>query len=118
MSTAFLFLAGLNGAVAVMAGAYAAHGAAPAAAELLRTGSNYQMWHALALIGVVLLLDRSPGTALRAGGWLFVFGILLFSGALYGLAFGAPRWLGRIAPVGGLALILGWIALCAAALRR
>ena len=118
MSSLFLLLAGLNGALAVAAGAYAAHGAAPGSADLLRTGSSYQMWHALALLAVALLLDRSPDVALRAAGWLFVLGIVLFCGALYGLAFEAPRWLGRVAPIGGLALILGWIALCAAALRR
>jgi uncharacterized membrane protein YgdD (TMEM256/DUF423 family) len=118
MSDVILFLAGLNGAVGVAAGAYAAHGAAPASAELLRTGSSYQMWHALALLAVALFLDRSPGVALRAAGWLFVFGVLLFSGSLYGLAFQGPRWLGRVAPIGGLALILGWLALCVAALRR
>ena len=118
MSSAFLFLAGLNGAIGVAAGAYAAHGAAPAAADLLRTGSSYQMWHALALLGIAALLERSPESFLQVAGWLFCIGVVLFSGSLYGLGLGAPRWFGRVAPIGGLALILGWVVLCAAALRR
>jgi uncharacterized membrane protein YgdD (TMEM256/DUF423 family) len=79
---------------------------------------QYHFWHALALIGVTLATPQLPGSSwLQPAGWLFVAGIVLFSGSLYALAFGAPRGIGFLTPLGGLALILGWLALGTAALR-
>jgi uncharacterized membrane protein YgdD (TMEM256/DUF423 family) len=57
------------------------------------------------------------GSWFKAAGWLLIAGVLLFSGSLYALALGAPRVLGMVTPLGGLALILGWIAFAVAALR-
>ena len=117
----WLAIAGLGGAASVVAGALAAHLAdEPKAAELLRTGALYGMVHAAALIGLIgLAQGREPrrGAAVVAG-WSFAAGIVLFSISLFALAAGAPRWLGWVTPVGGIALILGWAALATLAFRR
>jgi uncharacterized membrane protein YgdD (TMEM256/DUF423 family) len=104
-------LAALSGALAVAAGAFAAHGAGERAAELLRTGAHYQLVHALAAF---MVLGRPRGTA---AAWLFVSGAAIFAGSLYAMAFGAPRVLGAVTPVGGVALILGWLTLALGAWR-
>ena len=104
-------LAALSGFLAVAFGAFAAHGAKDArAAELLHTGALYQVTHALAVFG--WLAVRKAGG--KAGLWtpgLFLGGALLFSGSLYALAFGAPRLVGVITPLGGLAFLAGWLIL-------
>jgi len=113
----WLAIAGLDGAVSVIAGALAAHLADDAkTAELLRTGALYGMVHAAALLGVVGLGARR--LAVRVAGWSFAAGIVLFSFSLFALAAGAPRWLGWVTPVGGVALIVGWAALAAIAVHR
>ncbi|HLY47453.1 MAG TPA: DUF423 domain-containing protein [Stellaceae bacterium] len=117
----WLLVAGLGGLASVIAGALAAHLAAdPRAAELLRTGALYGMVHAAALLAIIALAQgREPRRGLAtAAGWGFAAGIVLFSGSLFGLAGGAARWLGWVTPVGGLALIVGWLALALLALRR
>src|ERR1700761_8051742 len=98
-------LAALSGACAVIAGAYGAHGASGLAADWLKTGSHYQMVHAVAAL---VALGRPLG---RVAGWGFVGGSAVFAGTLYAMAFGAPHWLGAVTPLGGLAMILGWCAL-------
>ena len=105
-------LAALSGAVAVAAGAFAAHGAGERAADLLRTGAHYQLVHAVAAL---VALGRPRG---KAAAWLFVTGGAVFAGTLYAMAFGATRLLGAVTPVGGAALILGWLLLAAGAWRR
>ncbi|TVV71856.1 DUF423 domain-containing protein [Sphingomonas solaris] len=105
-------LAAFSGAMAVMAGAFGAHGASGKAAEWLRTGALYQMVHAVAAI-VATGLPRGRGPA-----WLFVAGGGLFAGTLYAMALGGPRVLGAITPIGGAALIGGWLWLAAGSLRR
>ena len=101
-----------------MLGAFGAHALkARLSAEALsvwQTAVQYHFWHVLALLAVAL---AGTGPWFKVAGWLFVAGILVFSGSLYALALGAPRALGMIAPVGGLALILGWIAFAVAAIR-
>lgn len=82
------------------------------------TGVQYQLWHALGMILVGLsaaVVPESPWW--RAAGLLLLAGIGLFSGSLYALALGAPRWLGAVTPLGGTALLLGWIAFAVAAVR-
>ena len=117
----WLAIAGLGGLVSVAAGALAAHLADdPKAIELLRTGALYGMVHAAALIAVMALAQgREPrrGPASIAG-WSFAIGIVLFSGSLFVLAAGGPRWIGWVTPFGGLALMLGWAALGILAFRR
>ena len=103
-------IAALSGALAVAAGAFAAHGATGPAAEWLRTGAQYQLVHVLAA-----LLAAQQGA--RGAAWLFVAGAAIFAGTLYLMAFGAPRWLGAITPIGGTLLIIGWLWLGWVALR-
>jgi uncharacterized membrane protein YgdD (TMEM256/DUF423 family) len=121
-TSVLLVLACLFGAAAVALGAWAAHGleaaAGPRAVALVETGVRYQLWHALAMIGAMALYRVLHAAAMPRGAlWLaraaqlFALGIILFCGALYVLAFGGPRWMGAIAPVGGAALIAGWLAL-------
>lgn len=106
-------VAALNAGIAVVAGAFAAHGleaAGPQTVEWMRTGAQYQMWHALALLGVALIPRDGGRRAFDAASIAWLVGILLFCGALYGLALGGPRWLGMVAPIGGAAFVLGWLA--------
>ena len=118
----FLMIAAVNGFFAVIFGAFAAHGLkrmlAPEMLEVVKTGVQYQMYHALALLLVGLWLSHKPDTSgLKAGGLAFILGTLLFSGSLYALALGAPRWLGPVTPLGGLCFLLGWLFLLSAAWR-
>lgn len=121
----FIAIAGVLGALAVGLGAYGAHGlerlleGTPEAAKRLewwRTAVLYHLTHSLAL-GLVALLARAQGPGATVAGILFVGGIAIFSGTLYAMALGAPRWLGAITPLGGLSLIAAWIAVLVAALR-
>ena len=84
------------------------------ALQLWHTAVQYHFWHVLALLAVAL---AGTGPWFRAAGWLMIAGILLFSGSLYALALGAPRAVGMVTPLGGLALILGWLAFAVAAIR-
>jgi uncharacterized membrane protein YgdD (TMEM256/DUF423 family) len=117
----WLAIAGLGGAASVIAGALGAHFADdPKAAELLHTGALYGMVHAAALLALIgFAQGREPrrGAAMVAG-WSFTIGIALFSGSLFALAAGSPRWIGWVTPFGGVALIIGWAALASLARRR
>jgi len=111
----------LLGAAAVVLGAFGAHALktrlSAEALSIWQTAVQYHFWHALALLAVALATPYLGGSWLKAAGWLFVAGVLIFSGSLYALALGAPRWLGAAAPLGGLALIAGWVAFAVAAIR-
>lgn len=103
-------------ALAVALGAFGAHGlqslVTPRQLASYQTGVTYHVMHALGLIliGIVVLLTRPTPWPGRAAA-LMTFGIACFSGSLYAMTFGAPRWLGMVAPVGGTAFMLGWLAL-------
>ncbi|HUB89186.1 MAG TPA: DUF423 domain-containing protein [Dyella sp.] len=105
-------LVGLAGASAVLLGAFGAHALKhvldTTQHELWRTAVQYHFWHALAL--AVAVVSRA-GKARRLAMWSFALGIVMFSGSLYALALGAPRWVGIVTPFGGVAFILGWVAL-------
>lgn len=111
----------IAGAIGVTLGAFGAHALKSRVTEELlhvfEVGVRYQMYHALALFAVAWAASRWPGGWVNASGWLFTFGILVFSGSLYLMTLSGARWLGAITPVGGLCFILGWIALAVAALR-
>jgi len=82
------------------------------------TAVQYHLWHALGVILVGLSAANIAQSAwLRASGGLLLAGIVLFSGSLYALALGAPRWTGAVTPIGGVAFLLGWLAFALAALR-
>ena len=79
---------------------------------------QYHLWHALGMILVGLCAGIvADGPWLRAAGVLLLAGIVLFSGSLYALALGAPKALGMVTPFGGVAFILGWLALAVSLLR-
>jgi uncharacterized membrane protein YgdD (TMEM256/DUF423 family) len=105
-------LLGLTGASAVMLGAFGAHALRTVLdaghRELWHTAVEYHFWHALAL---ALVMGCGQGKAARVATCALALGILLFSGSLYGLALGATRLLGIATPFGGVAFIVGWIAL-------
>lgn len=103
-------LAALSGALAVAAGAFGAHGATGQTAEWLRTGGQYQLIHAVATLVAVRM-------GARISSWLFVGGAGVFAGTLYLMALGLPRWLGAITPIGGAALVAGWVCLAVTAAR-
>ena len=124
MDRIFIAIGALSGCLAVAAGAFGAHALrARLAADMLdvfQTGVTYQMYHALALVGVGILLARfsSDGSSwLSVSGWMFVAGSILFSGSLYALALSGTTWLGAITPLGGLAFLIGWLALAIGVLR-
>lgn len=104
--------AALAGASAVILGALGAHALharlSPQILDVWHTAVQFQFWHALALLACALM-RRTHATHLAAV--LFAFGIVLFCGSLYALALGAPHAVGVITPLGGLAFIIGWIAL-------
>jgi uncharacterized membrane protein YgdD (TMEM256/DUF423 family) len=118
----WLFVAAINGGLAVLCGAFAAHGLgdrlSPDALAIFETGARYHMYHALAM-GLAALLPRGAGSR-RAGtaAALFFIGIVLFSGSLYLMALTGNSLLGFVTPFGGLAFVAGWLFLALAALGR
>jgi len=108
------------GAAGVTLGAFGAHALKSRVGEdllnVFEIGVRYQMYHAFALLAVGWAVTRWPATSANAAGWLFLLGILIFSGSLYAMTLTGARWLGAITPLGGLCLIAGWVALAVAAL--
>lgn len=121
MDRTFLILGAVSGAISVAAGAFGAHALRARVdarmLEVFETGARYQMYHALALLGVAWVASRWPGALTTASGWLFVAGTLLFSGSLYAMTFTGIRALGAITPLGGVCFIAGWLCLAAVAAR-
>lgn len=123
MPSLFIAIAAANGLLGVILGAFGAHGLRDRMpADLMaiyQTGVQYQMYHALALFGVgILCLHYGESALLRASGWSFLAGIIIFSGSLYVLSLTGVRWLGAITPIGGLGFIAGWTLLIAAVLMN
>ena len=121
ISRIFLAIAAAFGGISVILGAFASHALkdklSERALEIWETGTKYQMYHALALILVALLLNRLSGsTPLVVAGYSFIAGIVLFSGSLYALSLSGIKILGVVTPLGGVAFITGWIALAIAAI--
>lgn len=121
-SRPILVTAALLGALAVALGAFGAHALRDALDErslaVWQTGVDYQFRHVLALLAAGLLARARASRAVAFAAVAFVAGIALFSGSLYALALGAPRWIGAVTPLGGAAFIAGWLALAWSALRR
>lgn len=116
--------AGLGAVFALLAvalGAFGAHALetrVPARdLDIFETGVRYQMYHALALVAVAWVQSRWPGGGVVVAGWLFVVGIVVFSGSLYALVLSGVRWLGAVTPFGGVAFLAGWGALAWRVLR-
>ncbi|MGB7416768.1 MAG: DUF423 domain-containing protein [Thermosynechococcaceae cyanobacterium] len=120
----FLGLGAIFGGLAVAGGAFASHALqgrlSERSLEIFETGTRYQMYHALALILVALLLfnNESKGQSLLiASGTAMTVGVVLFSGSLYALSFTGITMLGAITPLGGIAFLMGWGCLAIAALK-
>ena len=127
MDRLFLALAGLNGFLGVMLGAFGAHGLRSSLAsapdgvrriEVWETGAHYQLVHAVALGVIAALAMRFQSQALPVAGYLFQAGIVLFSGSLYIVAFTGIRSFGAVTPFGGLCFIAGWISVIVAAFKQ
>ena len=105
----------------VLIGAFGAHGLRDrVTADMLavfETGVRYHLIHGLAVLAVAWAASRWPGAWIGAAGWLFVAGIVVFSGSLYVLAISGARWWGAVTPIGGVCFLAGWAALAVGALR-
>ncbi len=108
-------------ATGVLLGAFGAHAlkvrVAPEDLAIFETGVRYQMYHALALLGVGFVASKVDANLLKICGWLFTVGILIFSGSLYALVLSGVRVLGAITPIGGVCLIVAWTLLAIVAFR-
>ncbi|PZO12021.1 MAG: DUF423 domain-containing protein [Leptolyngbya foveolarum] len=119
MARLFFAIASILGALSVAGGAFGAHALKGQLTETalgsFETGIRYQMYHALALLLVALLIKQSPNVSLlTVAGWCFIAGTVLFSGSLYGLSLAGIKALGPVTPLGGVAFIAGWICLAIA----
>jgi uncharacterized membrane protein YgdD (TMEM256/DUF423 family) len=117
----FLAAAAVFGGLSVAGGAFASHALkdrlTDRALAIFETGARYQMYHALALLLVALLLSRAQESQVffAVAGWAFIAGNIIFSGSLYTLSLTNIKWLGAITPLGGVSYILGWGCLAVAA---
>jgi uncharacterized membrane protein YgdD (TMEM256/DUF423 family) len=120
MDRTFLLVGAVAGFIGVMLGAFGAHALrsrlSPDMLAVFETGVRYQMYHAFAVLIVALAAARFDGWMIRAAGWSFTAGIVLFSGSLYALTMTGVTSLGAITPLGGLAFLAGWALLIAVAL--
>ncbi|MDB6094734.1 MAG: hypothetical protein JWM32_2296 [Verrucomicrobia bacterium] len=121
-----LLAAGLFGATGVALGAFGAHALKDWLIERgttvpWETAARYQLLHAVALFSAATWCRQGQGRAQRTIGWAALcwsVGIVLFCGSLYGLALGGPRWLGPVTPLGGIALLGGWVFVASAAFAK
>ncbi|OBQ22018.1 MAG: hypothetical protein AN488_09050 [Anabaena sp. WA113] len=117
MTQFFLTIAAIFGGLSVAGGAFGAHALrekiSDRSLEIFETSARYQMYHALALLLVAILISRweNPPIILLVSGWLFIIGVVIFSGSLYTLSLTGIKSWGAVAPLGGLALMIGWGAL-------
>lgn len=122
MDRSFALAGSLSALIAVAAGAFGAHALRQRLpSDLLavfETGARYQMYHALALLFVAWAVTQWPTAPVRAAGWLFIAGTVLFSGSLYLLALTGVRWWGAVTPLGGVLFLAGWLALALGIWRR
>ncbi len=129
MRKSFLILAALFGALGVALGAFGAHGLEKITgdAKILhgyQTATQYQLYHALALLAAGILCEKFPGLVMKWAGYAFIAGIILFSGSLYLLTFlkinesSAVKIAGPVTPLGGLCFIAGWLLLLWAVIKK
>ncbi len=133
LSKRWIAIGAVLGAIGVALGAFGAHGLSDflqrldfSDDDLLRrldifdTAIRYQLLHALAIVVVGFALNARQAVAWRIAAWAFLIGVILFSGLLKVLTFAGPQWnwLGMIVPIGGVSMIVGWLAVAAGALRN
>jgi|SRR5579875_333286 len=119
---AFIIIGALNAFLAVALGAFGAHGLAnklePKYLDIWKTGVTYQMFHALGILVVGLLLSRGTGSTLFSwSGWLMLAGIIFFSGSLYILSLTKIGPLGAITPIGGVCFLVAWVLIVVGAAK-
>ena len=111
----FLLVGAILGCLTVIIGAFGAHGLKDILDEYGRSifekGVLYQMFHTIAILIIGVIQKVIPTVQISMSGWLFLFGIIIFSGSLYILAITGNKSLGMITPIGGLLFIAGWIYL-------
>jgi len=122
MMKLFIIIGAVNAFLAVALGAFGAHGLegkVPAKyLETWQTGVTYQMFHAVGILIIGILLGNLPATSLLSwSGWLMLIGIILFSGSLYVLTLTQISVLGAITPLGGVSFLIAWVLLIIAAVR-
>ena len=121
MAQWWLVVGSIGGFLGVAGGAFGAHALKARLSEQMlanfETGTRYLLVHAVALLVVGVLAGRKNGDDLLVVGWAFSVGMLIFTGSLWVMALTGQRWLGAITPVGGTALIIGWLALALAAAK-
>jgi uncharacterized membrane protein YgdD (TMEM256/DUF423 family) len=117
----WIFLGAVLGAVSVIAGAFGAHALAarlgPRELQLWETAARYLMYGGLAMVLVGLFGAPGARRGVDAAGWCLLAGSVIFSGTVFGLALGGPRWLGAVTPIGGTLLIAGFLIFAWAALK-
>lgn len=117
-----LAVGGLLAGLGVAAGAFAAHGlrshVTPDQLAVFHTGAEYQLVHGVAIVAVAGAMSHFDRARLRLACWLFVAGIVLFSGSLYLLVLTRHTWLGAVTPLGGVAFLAGWAMVVAGARPR
>ena len=115
-----MLIGALAGVIGVGFGAFGAHALrarlSPEMLAAFESGVRYQMYHAFAILIVALALARVDAPLIRAAGWAFTVGIVLFSGSLYTMALTGMTTLGIVTPIGGVAFLAGWALLIAAAI--
>jgi uncharacterized membrane protein YgdD (TMEM256/DUF423 family) len=116
MGKLFMILGSLNAFLSVALGAFGAHAlksrVTPELLDIYETAVRYHLPHALALLIIGILLNRSSEPVmLQWSGWLIFAGIIIFCGSLYVLGITGIRWLGAVTPLGGLAFLGGWLLL-------
>lgn len=119
----FLQFAAISGALAVSLGAFGAHALKAKLTEsgllaTYETAVAYHFYHTLALLAVGLIAMKFPSSMINFSGYSMIAGLLIFSGSLYVLCLSGVRWLGAITPIGGVALIVGWVCLFIAVSRE
>ncbi|NRD77237.1 DUF423 domain-containing protein [Bacillus sp. BRMEA1] len=119
----FVVIGAINAFLAVALGAFGAHGLKdrlePYYLDIWKTGVTYQMFHAIGIVVVGLLLSRVAGSALFTwSGWLMLTGIIFFSGSLYILCLTKISILGAITPIGGVCFLAAWILIVVGAIKH
>lgn len=122
MMKVFIILGAINALIAVALGAFGAHGLEGKLSEKMlevwKTGVTYQMFHALGLLVVGLLVGKFENvSSFTWAGWLMFIGIILFSGSLYALSTTGIKFFGPITPLGGVAFLVAWLMVVIGAVK-
>ncbi|MCG9712066.1 DUF423 domain-containing protein [Shewanella insulae] len=122
MRKGFLLLAALSGFLAVALGAFGAHGlkqvTTPEMIDIFNLGVEYQFYHTFALIAVAFSGHWLKSRLIDWAGYLFLLGMVMFSGSLYLYVLVGSKWTGPVTPMGGVCFLLGWLFIAVAVWRN